>query len=122
MIGVGAGVATAVHARGYIVGVRNQPVGAVFSARDAEIVFHPSHDGGAIIHGIGAGGGMLGVEILIGRNVAEHILVTAVRMNSVFEEHSVVPGDVTEHVAVVEVALLASIPMVHERDVAILPI
>src|SRR5215469_13781844 len=77
---------------------------------------------GARIHRVRARAGMFWIEVLIGRNVAEDILIAALRVDAMLENYAIVFRYMTEHEAVVEIALGAAVPVVHERDVSIFPV
>jgi len=66
-------------------------------------------------------GGVFGIEIVVGRDVAEGVIVTALGMDSMLE-HQPVLDKVAKRKAVVHVSLRAAIPVIHEWNEAFLPV
>jgi hypothetical protein len=64
--------------------------------------------------------GCSGLKIVVGRDVAEDVIVMALGMDSMLE-HQPVLDKVAKHEAVVHVGLRAAIPVIHEWNVAFLP-
>src|SRR5262249_10768077 len=65
---------------------------------------------------------MFGIEILVRRNIAEHIQVTSLRLDAVLEKQPVVFDEMSQHEARAEKCLRPAVPMAHEWNVAFLPI
>src|SRR5207245_1587368 len=90
-------------------------------AHDTEPLARPPVAGGARAQVVRARGGMLGVPVLVRRHVAEHVEVHAVGPDPAVEQPLVVAPQEPGHEARAEVALLAAVPVVHERDGSLLP-
>ena len=64
---------------------------------------------------------MLGIKVLRRRHVPEHIEVASLRADAVVEQAPIVLDQVTQREALADIAHLPAVPIIHERNVALLP-
>ncbi len=122
MLGVVSVVRRPVHSGRNIIHVRHHPIRSIFRSDDPKVFRHPMEDVDASAHRIRACTRVLGIEVLIGRNITEDILITALRINAMRKQRLIVLHHVSEHEAVVQIPLGAAVPVIHQRDVPVFPV
>src|SRR5947199_2743880 len=62
---------------------------------------------------------MFRIEIFIGRNISDHIEIYSLRINAVIEEQLIILQQMPEPETIIQISLLAAVPMPHHRNVAV---
>src|SRR6266511_1012213 len=102
------------------VDIRNHPVTSCFSRYNPQILTRPIQNRCLPAHCIGVRCRVLWVEIFIRRHVADYVNVNPLWADAVLKKQAIVLQEVTELKVRIQIGLLASIPMAHERNPAFL--
>jgi len=104
-----------------IIDIGNDPVGPILRADDPQVIASPPKTGRPVLHAIGPRQRVLGIEVLGGRDITEHVQIAALHSYTMVEHLLIVLGQMPRGQTGVHVSHLSPVPVVHKRDMAFLP-